>query len=176
MLRADTLFIDPPWNTGNLRSFYTKADMEWPEEDFNALMKALFERIDQIAPKFLFLEMGKQALKKCVDLCYARYKYVSYYNATYYKRSNNICYVIHATNDATRARYEALDAQDEESIISWICANHQYECIGDLCMGTGLVGKHAYLTGKPFVGTELNKKRLAMLVDFIAGAEQKVKR
>ena len=26
MLDADTVFVDPPWNKGNLRSFYTKAD------------------------------------------------------------------------------------------------------------------------------------------------------
>jgi len=25
MLRADCLFMDPPWNLGNLNSFYTKA-------------------------------------------------------------------------------------------------------------------------------------------------------
>ena len=25
MLQADTLFIDPPWNQGNISSFYTKA-------------------------------------------------------------------------------------------------------------------------------------------------------
>jgi hypothetical protein len=39
-------------------------------------------------------------------------------------------------------------------------------------MGMGLVGKYAYLAGKSFVGTELNKKRLAVLVDFIAKREK----
>jgi hypothetical protein len=34
-------------------------------------------------------------------------------------------------------------------------------------MGRGLVGKYAYLNKKSFAGTELNPKRLAVLVDFI---------
>ena len=34
-------------------------------------------------------------------------------------------------------------------------------------MGQGLVGWNAYKNGKKFVGTEINKKRLAVLVDKI---------
>ena len=38
-------------------------------------------------------------------------------------------------------------------------------------MGRGGVGKRAYARGLPFVGTELNRKRLACLVEHIAQAE-----
>jgi predicted RNA methylase len=40
-----------------------------------------------------------------------------------------------------------------------------FECVADLCMGRGLTGISAYKLGKKFVGTELNKRRLAVLID-----------
>jgi len=58
-----------------------------------------------------------------------------------------------------------LDGMDEADIISWICANENFECIGDLCMGRGLVGINAHANGRRFVGTELNHKRLSVLVE-----------
>lgn len=167
MLQADTLFIDPPWNVGNINTFYTKADKEYPGVDFLKFSENLWVRIDQITPKFLFIEMGKEFLGEYLQECKKRYKYVTFYNATYYKKKENKCYVIHATNDSKRRRYKELEDLDEEKIIEWLCKNHDYQCIGDLCMGTGLVGRYAFLNDKQFVGTELNKKRLALLVDFI---------
>jgi hypothetical protein len=174
MLEADTIFVDPPWNEGNAKTFYTKAD-QLPPLYFNFVKfsETLFERIGEIGPKFLFIEMGKEWLGRYLEECRLRYRYVTFYNSTYYKKRENKCYVIHATNDAKRRRYKALEDMDEAAIIEWLCANHQYECIGDLCMGRGLVGKHAFLNGKRFVGTELNPKRLAVLVDFITQKSKK---
>jgi len=167
MREADTIFVDPPWNVGNVNTFYTKADKEYPAVDFMQFTAKLWERIDQIAPKYLFIEMGKEYLGDYLQACKARYKYVTFYNATYYKKKENKCYVIHATDNSKVRRYKELEDLDEERIIEWLCKHHQYNCIGDLCMGTGLVGRYAFLNGKRFVGTELNKKRLALLLDFI---------
>lgn len=168
MLRADTLFIDPPWNIGNVNTFYTKADMEHRKLNFLEFTNRLLHRIDEIAPSHLFIEMGKEYLAEYLAECKRRYKHVTFYNSTYYKKRENKCYVIHATKDSKRRRYKELEDLDEEQIIAWLCQHHEYNVIGDLCMGTGLVGKYAYLQGRSFVGTELNKKRLALLVDFIA--------
>lgn len=168
MKEADTLFVDPPWNMGNVNTFYYKADKEHLSGfDFLRFSEYLFLRIDQIGPKYLFLEMGKQFLAYYLTECQKRYKYVTFYNSSYYHKKDNKCYVIHATNDSKHKRYKELEDMDEEDIIAWLTKNHQYDCIGDLCMGRGLVGKGAFLNGKKFVGTELNKKRLAVLVDFI---------
>lgn len=38
----------------------------------------------------------------------------------------------------------------------------------DLCMGRGLVGYHAWKARRRFVGTELNPRRLACLLDRVA--------
>jgi hypothetical protein len=168
MKEADTLFIDPPWNLGNLKTFYTKADLDHPPFDFGQFTVKLFERIDEIHPLHLFIEMGKEYLAHYLQRCADRYPYVTFYNSTYYKKRENKCYVIHATVNGKRRRYPKLEDLGEEKIIQWLCAYHDYDCIGDLCMGTGLVGRYAYLNGRRFVGTELNPKRLALLVDFIA--------
>ena len=58
-----------------------------------------------------------------------------------------------------------LDRVDEEDIIQWVCANENYECIADLCMGRGLVAVNAAKNKKSFVGTELNPKRLAVTLE-----------
>ena len=170
MREADTLFIDPPWNIGNANTFYTKADRPHLTCDFLEFSRILFRRIDEIAPLSLFLEMGKEHLGWYLEECRRRYRYLTFYNSTYYKRRVNKCYVIHATNESKRRRYQELEDMDEADIIAWLCRHHRFDCIGDLCMGRGLVGKHAFLNNRRFVGTELNPKRLAVLVHFIRNA------
>lgn len=169
MKKADTLFVDPPWNKGNVNSFYYKADKNYTALSFNDFSLYLFKAIKQINPSYLFIEMGKEYLSWFIEECKKIYKYVTFYNSTYYKNNKNKCYIIHATNFYKKKRYKELEDLDEEKIIEWICTNHDYECIGDLCMGTGLVGKYAFLNKKSFVGIELNKKRLALLLEYIYG-------
>lgn len=171
MLSADTVFVDPPWNMGNVNTFYTKAGLPHAEGNFMGFSRHFWMRLDEIEPRHLFIEMGKEYLGWYLEQARSRYKYVTFYNSTYYRKTENKCYVIHATNDPKRRRYADLEDLDESDIIAWICKNHDYQYIGDLCMGTGLVGKGAYLNARRFVGTELNPKRLALLVDFIAKQE-----
>jgi len=173
MKKADTLFIDPPWNIGNTNTFYYKAGKEHIKINFIQFSEFLFKRIIEIYPEFLFIEMGKEYLGWYIEKCKNYYKYITFYNSTYYHNYKNKCYIIHATNKFKQKRYPKLEDQDENNIIYWICKNHTYNCIGDLCMGTGLVGKYAYLNNKQFVGTELNHKRLALLIDFITKQEAK---
>lgn len=167
MRQADTVFVDPPWNAGNVRTFYTKADLASGRVDFRHFLGLLWERILEISPQYLFLEMGKEHLGEILVEAKRRWKYVTFYNSTYYHKKQNICYVIHATNDYANRRYKCLEGMDEQRIIEWICRHHSYQCIGDICMGQGLVGWNAYLAGKRFVGTELNRKRLAVLVECV---------
>jgi hypothetical protein len=120
-----------------------------------------------IKPNILFLEIGKEFLSIFIERCKLIYRYVTFYNSFYYNKKDNKCYIIHATNDFKNKKYKWLEDVDEEKVIKWICENIDFDCIGDLCMGKGLVGKHAYLNNKSFVGIDINPKRLAVLVDFI---------
>ena len=101
-----------------------------------------------------------------------QYKYVTFYNSSYYHDKNKICYIVRGSKNFRKPR---LDYMDEENIIEWICANEDYECIGDLCIGRGLVAVNAYKNNKRFVGTELNHKRLSVLVEKIKKMESEQK-
>jgi hypothetical protein len=164
MKEADILFIDPPCSQGNLTTFYTKANQQ-NLNSFNDFYNSLFKRIDEINPNLLFLEVFKSNVNLFLKECEKRYVYVTFYNSIYYNNKKNKCWIIQASNE--KLYYPELENLDEEKIIKWICTNIDFNCIGDLCMGKGLVGKYAYLNNKKFVGTELNKKRLAILIDFI---------
>ncbi len=52
-----------------------------------------------------------------------------------------------------------------------VIEHEQFKCVADLCMGRGLTGLTAYRLKKQFVGTELNKRRLAVLIDTVAREE-----
>lgn len=164
MKEADTLFIDPPCSQGNLTSFYTKNDSS--TKDFLLFYKKLFERIDAIKPRHLFFEIFKSNYELFLEECKKRYSQIEIYESFYYKKKENRCWIFHCSNEPIQ-RDENLQMIDEEKAIEYICKYHSFSCIGDLCMGTGLVAKYAFLNNKKFVGTELNKKRLAIVVDFI---------
>ena len=165
MYEADLLFVDPPWNLGNLNSFYTKAERTDYHDDFERFYKRLFECIGQIDPATCYVEVGKQYLAEFILEMKSIFPYVTFYNSMYYRKKENMCYII--CGSKKRKRKQPLDYVDEEEIIKWICENEDYSVIGDLCMGRGLVGWYAYKAGKKFVGTELNEKRLSVLVERI---------
>lgn len=168
MLAADLVFVDPPWNLGNLNTFYTKAERTNHQQGFEQFYKRLFECIKLIDPATCYIEVGKEYLAEFVLELKKLYKYVTFYNSIYYHRKDNLCYVIRGSRKRKKL---PLDGMDEEDIIAWICANEDYTCIGDLCMGLGLVGVYAHKNGKRFVGTELNHKRLSVLVERIRKGE-----
>lgn len=163
MKDADVVFVDPPWNQGNMTTFYTKADKTNPWK-FNQFYERLFECIEEINPKLCFVEVGKEHLADFIIRMRGIFKYVTFYNSTYYHQKDRLCYVIQGSH---KRQNHNLDWMDEEDIIEWICENIEYDTIADLCMGRGLIGLNSYKNGKKFVGTELNHKRLSVLVERI---------
>lgn len=164
MLKADCLFIDPPCNEGNLKSFYTKADLE----KRNSILKfnnRLFDLIDKINPKHLFIEVFKSNFDEIFVKLNERYGTdMTVFESYYYGNKNNKCWIFYASLEDINFEIPLID---EEKAVEFICKNLDFNCIGDLCMGKGLVGFYANKHGKRFVGTELNKKRLACLIEHI---------
>lgn len=173
MKEADCIFCDPPCSKANINSFYTKADRTDYQTDYMPFAERFFECIDMIQPKILFVELFNSNVDYFVAHCDERFENIRLFETTYYHNKKNKCYVIAGTNFNGILNELPFDGMDEENVIEWICKNIQYNCIGDLCMGKGLVGWNAFKNDKRFVGTELNKKRLAVLVDKIHKAEQK---
>lgn len=159
--KADLIFVDPPWNLGNLNTFYTKADMNEKMDNYERFYKRLFEVIKEINAKTCYVEIGKEHLADFILEMRQLYKYVTFYNSTYYHSKDKLCYIIRGSNKYKKPK---LDGMDEQDIIKWICENEDYSCIADICMGQGLVGFYAHQNNKRFVGTELNHKRLSVLI------------
>lgn len=170
MYKADVIFVDPPWNQGNMTSFYTKADKTNPFK-YDSFYKRLFECIKEVRPRVAFVEVGKEYLPYFIEEMKKIYKKVTFYNSKYYNNNKNLCYIVQG---ADKYKNLKLDGMDEEKIIEWICTNIDYEYIGDFCMGRGLVGMYSYLNNKKFVGTELNHKRLSVLLERIDNIEREI--
>lgn len=175
MKRADTIFTDIPYNQSLLMNFSNRKEATLSPKNtisFADFTERFFDCIEILGPKFLFIEVGKEALADYLIKARELYLYVTFYNNTYYKKQSNKCYIIHATNEYRRRKCP-LEDLDESQAVKWLCENHDFDVIGDLCMGEGLVGKCAYQAGKPFVGIDINGKRLQVLVDYIKKQESK---
>ncbi len=173
MRTADTLFIDPPWTLGNLNSFYTKAGRADYQADYEVFARRLFACIAEIAPQVCYLEIGAQyATQAKIHLHDAGYGCVECWPVTYYRK--HPCWLLRGGHTAHTGR--DFTGMDEERCIEVIAREEAYDVLGDLCMGRGLVGWYAYRAGRPFVGTELNPRRLACLLDRVAKADGVVER
>ena len=158
MFNADLLFIDPPWNGGNLNSFYTKAFISGYQE-YGIFVDALFGHIADINPRTCYLEIGKENVDLFCDLL--PFKFKQRWQVTYYRKYP--CWIIRGSK--MRPIEYDFTGIDEAECIKTIAEIEQYGVIGDLCMGRGSVGLAANKAKKQFVGTELNKRRLACLLD-----------
>lgn len=163
MHAADVLFVDPPYDLGALNAFYTKAGRTDYHASFDHFADAFFQRVAEIAPETCYIEIGNRQIEKWAARLAALYPVAQRWPVVYYKK--------HPTNiirgGATPTALN-LTGMDEAKCIDLIARAEEYSVIGDLCMGRGLVGLAAQRAGRPFVGTELNPRRLACLLDDIA--------
>ena len=164
MRLADCLFCDPPCSKGNLNSFYTKADLVGLHDSYEPFGGRLMDVIEEIDPKQVFIEVFAANKDLLEALLGRHFKHLHIYRTSYYHRPKNRCWIINASNEPLSIH--PFEGMDEEDVIFAIPERVPFACIADPCMGRGLVGKAALRAGRRFVGTELNPKRLACLVDF----------
>lgn len=82
-----------------------------------------------------------------------------------YYRKHPCCILRGSHHGPTAYDYTGMD---EAKVIALAARIEDYDVMGDFCMGQGLVGLGAWAAGKPFVGTELNPRRLAVLLQKLA--------
>jgi DNA modification methylase len=163
MLDADLIYCDPPWNLGNANTFHTKNESGYYINSFSEFYDKFFSVIGLIDPLTCFVEIGKQNLKIFQDKMAEIFPIVKTWEITYYKK--NTCYLIRGGKVPTAFNFTGLD--DEEAPLL-VIQNEECRCIGDLCTGRGLTALAAYQCGKRFVGTELNKRRLAVTIERVS--------
>lgn len=162
MRTADLLFVDPPWNQGNLNAFYTKAGRD-DYQEWKQFTAVLFRRIGEMSPATCYIEIGNQFVDAWHHLLSSLYPVVQRWPVVYYRK--------HPTN-ILRGGQSPIDhdftGMDEAKAIRLVGQIDGRGVMGDMCMGQGLVGLSAWGAGRPFVGTELNKRRLANLLQKLA--------
>ena len=164
MKNADCIFVDPPCSVGNLKSFYTKADRHDYKDDYDEFLDRLFCYIDTIDPEYLYIEVFASNRDNVIERCKERYQFVDVDDSFYYHNRKNKCWIVRCGHVSAPGPCKTID---EENYIKWVCEHVDYKCIADPCIGRGLVGWYSNMFGKRFVGTELNEKRLAVLIDRI---------
>lgn len=165
MKGADFILTDPPYNKSALSSFYTKAGIDKKPESFDGFILRFFEVVDEIAPKYICIEAGIPQTNMFIELLEKRYKNIFVAESYYYGNKKNKCNMIFATNFEIPDCVKKMPFFDEEKAIEYLCNSIDYSCVCDPFMGLGLVAFYANRAGKKFVGTELNKYRLAVCVE-----------
>ena len=161
MKQADVLFCDPPGNAGCFSQYYDKAEVS-EKVPYTSFVDRLFEVIDEIGPRVLFIETFRSNHEILSNQIFKRFDEVWRNECHYYHDPTKRCSIIQAGGERLD-----LNGMDEQDAMMKICSDMDFECIADPLMGQGLTGRSAYLNGKRFVGTELNPKRLAVLVDWL---------
>ena len=164
-IEAEMIYMDSPWNKGNVNSFITKAGMNSYIDSFESFMDCLFGKIKQINPEVCYLEIGKQHKEDFIQRLAAMFSCVEEWEIKYYKK--NPCYLVRGADYITEADFTGLD--DEVTPYRAIMFE-QPGSVADLCTGRGLTLLAAHKFGAKFYGTELNKRRLAVAIDRAAKA------
>lgn len=160
MREADMVYTDPPWSKGNVNSFVTKAGFDTYVTSFDEFMDSLFARIQEIGPRACYLEIGKQHRQDFTDRLQVLFPVVQEWPIVYYRK--HPCFLLRGGEQEVPADLAGLD--DEETPGAAIAAERP-ECVADLCTGRGLTLLAAHARGARFVGTELNRRRLAVAIE-----------
>lgn len=154
---ADYIVFDPPWNSGNLKSFYTKADLKLDQEWFSFIDR-IFELIGTLNVNSCYMEFGEQWLNVAVERMKEIFDNVRVIESLYYNK--NKCYFIIGENEGHEIELENV-VKDELKVIDEIISKKEGTVL-DFCLGRGAVSRTAYKYNKKFIGTELNINRLAV--------------
>lgn len=161
MSGVDMLYCDPPWNLGNLNSFYTKAGRSDYRDMFSDFYKEFFLQISLLKPSVCYLEIGKQNREVFRDKLSAIYPVIQEWPVTYYRKYS--CYLLRGGQNTQPFDFTGMD----EGITPEraIAAERGIRTVADLCTGQGLTALAAFRQGKRFFGIELNPRRLAVTID-----------
>jgi len=160
MLEADMLFLDCPWDKGNLNTFYTKAGRQDKIQNFHSFLFAMFSRVLEINPPLIYLLAGVREHENVMSMLRELYPICQWWKIKY--NGPHVCWLLRGSK-IMPAEIDFTNL-DQRHCLQYIADIENYNVIGDICMGQGDTAMAAYTAGKRFVGTELNRRRLANLL------------
>lgn len=157
---AAMIYTDPPWSQGNVNSFITKAGLTSYVESFTDFLDALFLRVAEIGPQVCYLEAGQQHVAEVESRLGRLFASVQRWGITYYRK--HACCLLRGGASPTGVHFTGLDdgQTPEVAIRAERPAN-----VADICLGRGLTLLAAHQHNVRVLGTELNKRRLAVALD-----------
>ncbi len=160
MKLAEMIYCDPPWNLGNLNTFYTKAGRDDYKDRFSDFYNSLFLCIADVSASACYLEIGKQNLPVFKTALKSIYPVVQVWPIFYYRK--NPCFLLRGGHTLQSFDFTSLDDAKipEQAILA-----ESATVVADFCTGQGLTAVAAYRHKKTFLGTELNARRLAVAID-----------
>lgn len=172
---ADYLFVDPPWNLGNIKTFYMKAELSYGHGIFDEFIYRIFEVIRELHDhgrlRSAFIEIGKQKVDVFEGELAGIYSFTRRYESKYYNQY--LCYILQGW-DAGHYTDIPDDKRDELKLMDEIIRLNPGKKVLDFCGGQGGVSRTAYKYGNPFILTELNRNRLAVAIKDIMDKGGKV--
>lgn len=165
--RPGMFYSDPPWDTGNAKSFRTKAGVQKEGVTIQGLFDYVLETVLRTSGD-VYIEIGNKHL---ADLkawmagkgmpAYAEFK------ITYYRKHS--CWLVHAVVPGSVVVGVDGDATglNDEDTPTWACMRSLQPggVVYDCCLGLGATAVSAQKTGRVCVATELNPRRLAVSID-----------
>lgn len=163
--QVDMLYVDPPWNLGNIKSFYTKAQIEYDQQPFFDFLKIMLEQTKQVVRKSFYIEMGNQYIEHLEQMAKeAGIIHVKTYKITYYRtKPTNLFYGV---TDQSYAIEGDCTGMDDLNTPDWAMAKDNPTSVLDVCGGLGLTARTAHKRGIQSFILELNKKRIANLLKY----------
>jgi len=158
MLDADMIYCDPPWDLSKVNFFNIKSGRECMNK-FDEFFIPLFTHIEKIGAKVCYLETGNKNLRLFVEQLSRIYPIVQVWDILYYKK--NPCHLVRGGYSVSEYDFSGMD--DEVTPWKTIEYENPYK-VADFCTGRGLTALAALMNGKVFLGTELNKRKLAILI------------
>lgn len=162
---ADCVFIDPAGNKGVLKSYYTKADLVCPVDDFKDFASYIKGMIQFINPSRLFMEVFSSNKNTLIPLAEELFPCVKVYESMYYHRPECKCWIVQGTQTPEDYHYDGIDEWD---IVMRMSKDVPFDTIADFFMGQGLVAQSAFKAGKRFFGSDMNRNRLAVGIHKVA--------
>lgn len=169
MREADIIFSRPPCDLAKTNRQYMYTYKEHKIKIYDTYIDKFFEYIDKINPRFAYIVAFPSNREKLIAECRKNFKFVDIDEAHYYHNIRNRCWVIRCGRDEDAPGPDIDTEQGDVSYLRWVCKNVEFECIGDICIGQGLVAYYANKTNKKFCVLGLNKKSVLRLQQEIDG-------
>lgn len=175
---VDLVYVDPPWNAGNARSFRTKAGV-----GRSVVWDAFLDTLLQVVKHNrlgAWIEMSdtepaidglSRAVARAGGLVY-RVEHVRYYR----RHRSAVVYAAWGEPDQRMMDVQVAGLDDDDIPLAVLQTVPAGITVMDPCTGLGCTGRAAEQRGCRFVGLELNPRRLANLVRFFARAGHRPQR